>query len=96
MRNRNFNRRPQRPKPKVWPKDGARQVTVRYDDVDTALKIFKKKVKKSDILFDLKKREFFETRREKERASKLKAIRRVKKKRIKDLELEHQMKFRYR
>lgn len=96
MRKSNFNRRPQRPKPKVWPKDGARQVTVRYDDVETALKIFKRKVKKSDILFDLKKREFFETRRERERKSKLKAIRRVKKKRIKDLELEHKMKFRYR
>lgn len=96
MRKSNFNRRPQRPKPKVWPKDGARQVTVRYDDVETALKIFKRKVKKSDILFDLKKREFFETRNEKSRVSKLKAIRRVKKKRIKDLELEHKMKFRYR
>ena len=96
MRNRNFNRRPQRPKPKVWPKDGARQVTVRNDDFDTAMKIWKKKIKKSDILFDLKKKEFYETRRERERATKLKAIRRVKKKQMKDLELEHQMKFRYR
>lgn len=69
---------------------------MRYDDVETALKIFKRKVKKSDILFDLKKREFFETRREKERKSKLKAIRRVHKQRIKDLELEERMKFRYR
>lgn len=96
MRKSNFNRRPQRPKPKVWPKDGARQVTVRNDDFDTALKIFKRKVKKSDILFDLKKREFFETRREKRRATKLKAIRRVKKLQIKNRELEHKMKFRYR
>jgi ribosomal protein S21 len=96
MRKTFHNRRPQRPKPKVWPKDGARQVTVRNDDFDTAMKIWKKKVKKSDILFDLKKKEFYETRRERERATKLKAIRRVKKKQMKDLELEHQMKFRYR
>lgn len=90
------NRRPQRPKPKVWPKDGARQVTVRYDDFDTAMKIWKKKVKKSGILVDLKKNEFFESRNEKRRKMKLKAIRRVEKKRIKELELEERMKFRYR
>lgn len=96
MRKTFHNRRPQRPKPKVWPKDGAREVTVRNDDFDTAMKIWKKKVKKSDILFDLKKKEFYETRRERERATKLKVIRRVKKKQMKDLELEHQMKFRYR
>lgn len=96
MRKSNFNRRPQRPKPKVWPKDGARQVTVRYDDVETALKIFKRKIKKSNILIDLKDREFFETRRSKRRKMKLKAIRRVEKKRMKDLELEERMKFRYR
>jgi|TARA_A200000159_G_scaffold164270_1_gene193277 ribosomal protein S21 len=96
MRKSNFNRRPQRPKPKVWPKDGAREVTVRNGDVETALKIFKRKVKKSNILFDLKKKEFFETRRETRRTAKLKAIRRVHKKRIKDLELEERMKFRYR
>jgi ribosomal protein S21 len=96
MRKSNFNRRPQRPKPKVWPKDGAREVTVRNGDVETALKIFKRKVKKSNILFDLKKKEFFETRRETRRTAKLKAIRRVHKKKIKDLELEERMKFRYR
>lgn len=96
MRKSNFNRRPQRPKPKVWPKDGARQVTVRYDDVETALKVFKRKVKKSDILFDIKKKEFFETRREKERKSKLAAIRRVKKQKMKQAELDERMKFRYR
>ena len=43
-----------------------------------------------------KKKEFFETRRETRRTAKLKAIRRVHKKRIKDLELEERMKFRYR
>ena len=96
MRKTFHNRRPQRPKPKVWPKDGAREVTVRNGDVETALKIFKRKVKKSNILFDLKKKEFFETRRETRRTAKLKAIRRVHKKRIKDLELEERMKFRYR
>jgi|TARA_B110000977_G_scaffold184589_1_gene248528 ribosomal protein S21 len=96
MRKTFHDRRPQRPKPKVWPKDGAREVTVRNDDVETALKIFKRKVKKSNILFDIKKKEFFETRRETRRASKLQAIRRVKKVRMKERELEERMKFRYR
>lgn len=97
MNNRNnFTRRPQRPKPKVWPTDGARQVTVRYDDVETALKVFKRKVKKSNILIDIKEKQFFETRNEKRRVSKLQAIRRVKKVKMKELELEHKMKFRYR
>jgi ribosomal protein S21 len=80
----------------VWPTDGARQVTVRYDDVETALKVFKRKVKKSNILIDIKEKQFFETRNEKRRVSKLQAIRRVKKVRMKELELEHKMKFRYR
>jgi len=96
MRKTFHNRRPQRPKQKVWPKDGARQVTVRYDDVETALKIFKKKIKKSNILLDLKKNEFFETRNEKRRIAKNKAIRRVKNQRRKDAELAERMKFRYR
>tara|TARA_B100001939_G_scaffold348215_1_gene374193 strand:- start:6633 stop:6929 length:297 start_codon:yes stop_codon:yes gene_type:complete len=96
---RNYNskfRRPQRPKQKVWPKDGARQVTVRNGDVDTALKIFKKKVKKSGILVDLKKREFFETRNEKARKTKNKAIRRVRNLKLKQERLDAEYKFRIR
>lgn len=96
MRKKWNTRRPQKPKQKQWKKDGGREVTVRYDDVDTALKIFKKKIKKSGLLVDLKKKEFFETRREKERASKAKAIRRVERRRLKQLEMEQKVKFRYR
>ena len=94
---RNYNskfRRPQRPKQKA--KDGVRQVTVRNGDVDTALKIFKKKVKKSGILVDLKKREFFETRNEKARKTKNKAIRRVRNLKLKQERLDAEYKFRIR
>ena len=64
----------------------SRDVTVRYDDFETAMRIWKRKVKKSGILLDLKQKEYFETRREKQRKAKQKAIRRCERKRQKEAE----------
>ena len=44
-RNFNKNRRPQRPKKKFYPKRRWFKVTVRDGNVDTALRILKKKVR---------------------------------------------------
>ena len=62
------------------PKDTAQglSVTVFNNNVDGALRILKKKVKNANIMQDLKDREFFQTRREKRRLLKDKAIRRQK------------------
>ena len=87
MRKKWNNRRPQQPKQKEWKKDGGRSVTVRYDDFETAMRIWKRKVKKSGILLDLKQKEYFETRREKQRKAKQKAIRRCERKRQKEAEI---------
>ena len=83
---RKFNRRIQKPKsfdrkPKkkyTGPKDTGLTVYVREGNVDRALRTFKKKVKNANIMQDLKDREFFQTRREKRRLLKDKAIRRQK------------------
>ncbi|MAI05632.1 MAG: 30S ribosomal protein S21 [Euryarchaeota archaeon] len=82
MKNK-WNRRPQKPK-QQWKKDGGREVTVRYGDFDTAMRIWKKKIKKSGILVDLKKKEYFESRSEKERNAKKKAIRRFERRKLKE------------
>ena len=80
MRINNYNRRPQRPKKRRYdgPKDTGLTVYVRDGNVDQALRKFKKKVKTAGIIEDLKKKEFFVTRREKRRLLKDKAIRRQK------------------
>ena len=83
---RAFDRRIQKPKsfdrkPKkkyTGPKDTGLSVYVREGNVDRALRTFKKKVKNANIMQDLKDREFFQTRREKRRLLKDKAIRRQK------------------
>ena len=83
---RKFNRRIQKPKsfdrkPKkkyTGPKDTGLTVYVREGNGDRALRTFKKKVKNANIMQDLKDREFFQTRREKRRLLKDKAIRRQK------------------
>ena len=80
MRKNNYNRRPQRPKKRRYdgPKDTGLTVYVREGNVDQALRKFKKKVKIAGVIEDLKKKEFFVTRREKRRLLKDKAIRRQK------------------
>lgn len=86
MRKNYQNRRPQRPKRKVYPKDIGLTVTVREGNVDAALRVLKKKVKRAGLIQELKDREFHETRREKRRKIKLKAIRRNKRTAIKEYE----------
>ena len=78
-RNFNKNRRPQRPKKKFYPKDVGLKVTVRDGNVDENLRILKKKVKKANLIQEIKDREFYQTRNQKRRIAKQKAIRRAKK-----------------
>jgi small subunit ribosomal protein S21 len=59
-------------------------VEVRNNDVGKALRKFKKKVAEDGILQDLRKREYFESKGTKRRKSKEAAIRRYKKKRLKE------------
>lgn len=61
-------------------------VEVRNNDVNKALRKFKKKVAEDGILQDLRKREYFESKGTKRRLEKQAAIRRYKKKRLKDLD----------
>lgn len=80
MRKNNFSRRPQRPKKRNYdgPKDTGLTVYVHDGNVEIALRKFKKKVKTAGIIEDVKSREFFQTRREKRRLLKDKAVRRQK------------------
>ena len=59
-------------------------VEVHNNDVNKALRKFKKKVAEDGILQDLRKREFFESKGTKRRKAKEAAIRRYKKQRAKD------------
>lgn len=61
-------------------------VEVRNNDVNKALRKFKKKVAEDGILQDLRKREYFESKGTKRRLEKQAAIRRYKKKRLKELD----------
>ena len=61
-------------------------VEVRNNDVNKALRKFKKKVAEDGILQDLRKREYFESKGTKRSLEKQAAIRRYKKKRLKDLD----------
>ena len=63
---------------------GGLYVEVRNNDMNKALRKFKKKVAEDGILQDLRKREFFESKGTKRRLEKQAAIRRYKKKRLKD------------
>ena len=65
---------------------GGLRVEVRNNDVNKALRKFKKKVAEDGILQDLRKREYFESKGTKRRLEKQAAIRRYKKKRLKDLD----------
>lgn len=86
MRKNFNNRRPQRPKRKFYPKDEGLKVTVRDGNVEAALRVLKKKVKKANLIQEIKDREFYQTRNEKRRIAKNKAIRRVKRTRMKEEE----------
>jgi small subunit ribosomal protein S21 len=59
-------------------------VEVRNNDVNKAMRKFKKKVAEDGILQDLRKREYFESKGTKRRLEKQAAIRRYKKKRLKE------------
>jgi len=59
-------------------------VEVRNNDMNKALRKFKKKVAEDGILQDLRKREYFESKGTKRRLEKQAAIRRYKKKRLKE------------
>ena len=63
---------------------GGLHVEVRNNDVNKALRKFKKKVAEDGILQDLRKREYFESKGTKRRLEKQAAIRRYKKKRLKE------------
>lgn len=63
------------------------QVVVYNNDINKALRKFKKKVAEDGILQDLRKREFFESKGTKRRKEKEAAIRRYKRKRAKDQDL---------
>ena len=89
MRKNFRNRRPQKPKTKFYPKDIGLKVTVRDGNVDAALRVLKKKVKKDGMLQTLKEKEFFQTRRTKRRLLKAKAIRRRKRQELKEKESKH-------
>ena len=65
---------------------GGLRVEVRNNDVNKALRKFKKKVAEDGILQDLRKREFFESKGTKRRKEKEAAIRRYKKKRLKEVD----------
>jgi len=60
------------------------RVEVRNNDIGKALRKFKKKVAEDGILQDLRKREFYESKGTRRRLEKQAAIRRYKKKRLKD------------
>lgn len=60
------------------------RVEVRNNDINKALRKFKKKIAEDGILQDLRKREFYESKGTRRRLEKQAAIRRYKKKRLKD------------
>lgn len=62
------------------------KVVVHNNDINKALRKFKKKVAEDGILQDIRKREFYESKGTKRRKEKEAAIRRYKRQRIKDKE----------
>ena len=60
------------------------QVDVYNNDINKALRKFKKKIAEDGILQDLRKREYYESKGTKRRKDKEAAIRRYKKQRAKD------------
>lgn len=60
------------------------RVEVHNNDINKALRKFKKKIAEDGVLQDLRKREFYESRGTKRRKAKEAAIRRYKRQRAKD------------
>jgi|TARA_B110000908_G_C10267733_1_gene466220 small subunit ribosomal protein S21 len=75
---KHYERRPQQSKRPVYPKDIGLTVTVRDGNVESALRVLKKKVKRDGLIETIKDKQFFETRTEKRRIQKNTAIRRRK------------------
>ena len=61
------------------PKAGGKQVIVEYDNVDQALRKFKKKIQNSGLLDDIKKKEFFEKPTSARKMKKAMAVKREQK-----------------
>ncbi len=67
------------------PKAGGKQVIVEYDNVDQALRKFKKKIQNSGLLDDIKKKEFFEKPTNARKIAKAMAVKREKKRQATEL-----------
>ena len=77
-----FNKYTSNPKSKFkkeYPKVGGKEVIVEYDNVDQALRKFKKKIQNSGLLDDIKKKEFFEKPTSARKIKKAMAVKREKK-----------------
>ena len=61
------------------PKDGGLQVTVQDNNLEKAMRIFKKKVQKSGILKELKAKQYYEKPAEKKQRKKKEAVKRWRK-----------------
>jgi small subunit ribosomal protein S21 len=61
-------------------------VEVRNDDVNSALRVFKKKIQNSGIIQEIRERQFYESKGTKRRKDKAAATRRFKRKMQKRLE----------
>ena len=83
-----FNKYTSNPKSKFkkeYPKVGGKEVIVEYDNVDQALRKFKKKIQNSGLLDDIKKKEFFEKPTNARKIKKAMAVKREKKRQATEL-----------
>jgi small subunit ribosomal protein S21 len=67
------------------PKAGGKQVIVEYDNVEQALRKFKKKIQNSGLIDDIKKKEFFEKPTNARKIAKAMAVKREKKRQATEL-----------
>ena len=75
MRTYNNNYKPRR-QWKERPKEGGLEVIVRDNNLEKALRIFKRKVQKSGLLKEIKMRSFYEKPAEKKQRKKKEAVKR--------------------
>ena len=78
MRTYNNNYKPRR-QWKERPKEGGLEVIVRDNNLEKALRIFKRKVQKSGLLKEIKIRSFYEKPAEKKQRKKKEAVKRWRK-----------------
>ena len=78
MRTYNNNYKPRR-QWKERPKEGGLEVIVRDNNLEKALRIFKRKVQKSGLLKEIKMRSFYEKPAEKNQRKKKEAVKRWRK-----------------